>query len=76
MVWSYIAVFIVALVVAFAMAPNAQQQSPTIQEVEAPTAEEGRAIPVLFGTRDIKGPNVVWYGDVKAVAIKKKGGSK
>ena len=76
MVWWYIAVFIVALVVAFAMAPNAQQQSPAIQEVEAPTAEEGRAIPVLFGTRDIKGPNVVWYGDVKAVAIKKKGGGK
>ena len=74
MVWWYIAVFIVALVVAFAMAPNGQQQSPTIQEVEAPTAEEGRAIPVLFGTRDIKGPNVVWYGDVKTVAIKKKGG--
>jgi len=76
MVWWYIAVFIVALVVAFAMAPNAQQQSPAIQEVEAPTADEGRAIPVLFGTRDIKGPNVVWYGDVKAVAIKKKGGKK
>ena len=76
MVWWYIAVFIVALVVAFAMAPNAQQQSPAIQEVEAPTAEEGRAIPVLFGTRDIKGPNVVWYGDVKAVAIKKKSGGK
>ena len=76
MVWWYIAVFIVALVVAFAMAPNAQQQSPAIQEVEAPTAEEGRAIPVLFGTRDIKGPNVVWYGDVKVVAIKKKGGGK
>lgn len=76
MVWWYIAVFIVALVVAFAMAPNAQQQSAAIQEVEAPTAEEGRAIPVLFGTRDIKGPNVVWYGDVKAVAIRKKGGKK
>ena len=76
MVWWYIAVFVVASVVAFVMAPNAQQQSPTIQEVEAPTAEEGRAIPVLFGTRDIKGPNVVWYGDVKAVAIKKNGGGK
>lgn len=76
MVWWYIAVFIVALVVAFAMAPNAQHQSPSIQEVEAPTAEEGRAIPVLFGTRDIKGANVVWYGDVKTVAIKKKGGKK
>lgn len=75
--WWYIAVFIVALVVGYALAgKGVEQPSPAIQEVEAPTAEEGRAIPVLFGTRDIKGPNVVWYGDIKTVAIKKKGGKK
>lgn len=76
MVWWYIAVFIVALVVAVSIAPNAAQNSPSIQDIDVPTAEEGRAIPVLFGTRDIKGPNVVWYGDVSAVAVKKKGGKK
>lgn len=77
MVWWYVVVFIVALVVGLSMAGGgANQPSPSVQEVEAPTAEEGRAIPVLFGTRDIKGANVVWYGDVKTVAIKKKGGKK
>ncbi len=39
--------------------------------IQAPTAEEGRPIAVLFGTKKIKGPNVVWYGDIKTQAIKK-----
>lgn len=73
--WWYIAVFIVALVVAYAYAPK-PESTAKLQQVEAPTADEGREIPVLFGTRDIKQSNVVWYGDIKTVAIKKKGGKK
>ena len=75
--WWYIAVFIVALVVAYAMAPKPQSQPPAgLGDIVAPTAEEGLEIPVLFGTRDLKGANVVWYGDIKTVAIRKKGGKK
>jgi len=40
-----------------------------IEEFEIPTAEEGRPIQVLFGKRREKGPNVVWYGDLKSNAI-------
>jgi len=36
----------------------------------APTAEEGRAIPVVFGTVLLKGGNVTWYGDLRATPIK------
>lgn len=75
MAWWYVAVYVVALAVTLSAA-RIRQPSPSVQEVEAPTAEEGRSIPVLFGTRDVKGPNVVWYGDVRTVAIKKKGGKK
>ena len=54
-----------------------QSQKPAgLSEIEAPIAEEGVEIPVLFGTRDLNGPNVVWYGDLKTVAIKSKGGKK
>jgi len=75
--WWYIAVFVVALVAAYAFAPKPQSQPPAgLNDVKAPTAEEGREIGVLFGTRDIKGPNVVWYGHFRAVAVKKKGGKK
>ncbi len=34
-----------------------------------PTATEGRVIPILWGTVKIDGPNVVWYGDLRQVAI-------
>ena len=75
--WWYIAVFVVALVVAYAMAPKPQSQPPAgLGDIQAPTAEEGREIPVLFGTRRLKGPNVVWYGDLRTEAIRKKGGKK
>lgn len=75
--WWYIAVFIVALVVSYAMTPKPQSQPPAgLGDIKAPTAEEGREIPVLFGTRDLESPNVVWYGDLKTVAIRTKGGKK
>lgn len=77
MAWIAAIIFVVALVVAVAMMPKPQSQPPAgLGDIQAPTAEEGREIPVLFGTRDIAGPNVVWYGDFKAVAIRKKGGKK
>lgn len=74
--WWYIAVFIVALVVAYATMPKPDTNQAQLGEVESPTADEGGSIPVLFGTRVFKQQNVVWYGDVKSVAIKKKGGKK
>ncbi len=77
MAWLYIIYFVVALVISFAMQPKPQSQKAAgLGDIQVPTAEEGREIPVLFGTRDIDGPNVVWYGDLKTVAIKSKGGKK
>lgn len=77
MAWIAAIIFVVALVVAVAMMPKPQSQPPAgLGDIKAPTAEEGREIPVLFGTRDIEGPNVVWYGHLRTVAIKKKGGKK
>lgn len=77
MVWWYVVVFIVAFLVAYSMMPKPTNAPPAgLADIQAPTAEEGREIPVLFGTRDLNGPNVVWYGDFAAVAVKKKGGKK
>lgn len=72
-------VFIATLVVSFALMPRppSNGQKPAgIGDINAPTAEVGREIPVLFGTKDLNGPNVVWYGDLRTVAIKAKGGKK
>lgn len=78
MAWIYAIVFVVALVIGFTMAvPKAQSAPPAgLGDFTLPTAEDGREIPVLFGTKDITGPNVVWYGDFMAVPVKKKGGKK
>lgn len=70
--WWFVAIFVVALVVAYAMAPKPQNAKPAgLDDITAPTAEEGREIPVLFGTRLIEGANLVWYGDLKSQAIRK-----
>jgi hypothetical protein len=70
-------IFLVGLIVAYSMIPKPEVQKPAgLSDVTAPTAEVGREIPVLFGQRDMAGPNVVWYGDFSSVAIKKKGGKK
>lgn len=53
------------------LTPKPQDAKPaSLGDFKAPTAEEGREIPVLFGTRELVAPNVVWYGDLKRIAIK------
>lgn len=75
--WWMVVVFIAALAVSYAMMPKPQSRPPAgLNEFQVPTAEVGREIPVLFGTRDLSGPNVVWYGHLRTVAVKKKGGKK
>lgn len=49
-------------------------RAASIDDIDFPTAEENRPIPVVFGTCKVAGPNVTWYGDLKTKAIKKDGG--
>jgi hypothetical protein len=49
-------------------------QPSSLGDFQAPTAQEGRPIPVVFGTVKLAAPNVVWFGDLKVVPIKKKSG--
>lgn len=37
-----------------------------------PSATEGRQIPVVWGTVEVKGPNVIWFGDLRVKEIKEK----
>lgn len=36
---------------------------PEMQELQTPTAEAGRPIPKVWGTRTVKAPNMLFYGD-------------
>ena len=77
MAWFYALYFVVSLALVYSLTPKPQNAKPAgLNEFQVTTAEIGREIPVLFGTRDINGPNVVWFGDLKTVAVKKKGGKK
>ncbi|USL90026.1 hypothetical protein [Vibrio phage vB_VpaS_CHI] len=70
--WYALAVVVAALIIGQAMAPKTQPIKPSgIDEFSAPTAEAGREIPVVFGTVDVRGPNVVWYGDLRSTPIRK-----
>lgn len=60
-----------------ALAPKPPQpKAAALEDFDIPLAEEGRAIPVVFGTVIVKSPTVMWYGDLRTTAIKEKGGKK
>ena len=70
-------VLIVSAVISMALMPKPPVPKPAeLTDFDAPTAEEGRPIPVVFGTVKITGANVIWYGDLYTRAIRKKGGKK
>lgn len=82
MVWNFIAQLVLGLVlsaISYALSSRSKAEQPLaagLDDFSLPTAEEGRPIPVIFGTVLITGPNVVWAGDLKVDPIKKKGGKK
>lgn len=51
-------------IIAYLIMPKPKKPKPTAaKDMEAPTAEAGRPIPVVFGTITVKGLNILWYGD-------------
>lgn len=58
-------------VISYLLQPKPKQPKPgPAQDMEAPTADAGRPLPVLFGTMTIKGTNVLWYGDKQSYTYK------
>ncbi len=51
-------------VASYILAPKPKAARPdAVKDLEEPTAEAGRPIPVIFGTLELRSPNVLWYGD-------------
>lgn len=73
--WLLLLLFVATTVVGALLAPHPRGPQPSaLGDFSIPTASEGRAIPVVFGTCIIKGGNTVWWGDLKSKAIKVGGG--
>lgn len=50
--------------VAYLLSPKPQKPAPpAVQDLDSPTAEAGRTIPVVFGQMTVKGLNVLWFGE-------------
>lgn len=74
--YALIAVALAAAAAAFLLRPKGPPPPPpsTLDDLNVPVAEEGGEIPVIFGTVDLEGQNIVWYGHFKTDPIKKKAG--
>lgn len=73
--WVYAAFWFATLVLGELLRPKPENQAPKpagLGDFQFPTATEGRPVPVNWGHNEIKGANLVWYGDYKAEAIKEK----
>lgn len=60
------------MVISYLIMPKPKSDSSAITEADDPTADAGRPIPVLFGTKTIKSPNCLWFGDKEYVKSKVK----
>lgn len=75
--WVQVALFVASLVIRYLFRPKTTYDTPKPGKIEAKAiATAGAEIPVLFGSREITGQNIVWWGDTKTKAIKKSGGKK
>jgi hypothetical protein len=75
--WWQLFWLVVTNLIASALAPKPPKPKPaSLKDFDVPVTEEGRPIPVVFGTVTITGANVLWYGNLKSKAIKSSGGKK
>lgn len=73
MFWLVLLLFVATTVIGELLAPKGQKPTAgALGDFNFPTAAEGRAIPVVFGTVRIGGGNTVWWGDLLVKAIKKR----
>jgi hypothetical protein len=56
-------------VVAYLIMPKPKMAKPeAAKDMENPTADAGRPVPVVFGTVTVKGLNVLWFGEKSTVS--------
>ena len=69
-IWAIYIIIVLALAVGMAMMAGQKQPKVQAKTLEVPTTEIGKPIGVLFGTRLILAPHVVWWGDLRIKKVK------
>lgn len=68
-----LAVSLVLTIAGYLLAPRPKQPQPdSTKDFDDPTADAGRPIPVVFGTKTVKGLNVLWFADKRTFRYKVK----
>lgn len=73
--WITLIIYVVLFVLSELLRPkpDIEDAKPAgLGDFQFPTATEDRVVPLLWGTIQIRGPNVVWYGDLIQEAITEK----
>ena len=73
---AYIGIYITNSIINYLMPSPPVPTPASISDFTAPTADEGRPVPVIFGTVKVEGANVLWYGGLWVEAIKERQGKK
>lgn len=77
--WNYLIAWVVTTVLSALLAPRPKVQDAKpgqIGDKDIPMASQYAPIPVIFGTRVLSQPNVVWWGDVRVIPIRRSSGGK
>lgn len=69
--WLILVAAVAAVALSLLLMPKPKTPRPdAAKDLDDPTAEAGKPIPVVFGRGTVKGLNVLWYGD-KGIATYK-----
>jgi hypothetical protein len=63
-------IYVATTVISALLAAKNKTRPSALGDFQFPTAEEGRAIPVVFGTVKLTGGNTVWWGDLRSEGMK------
>lgn len=67
--------FLVTTLIGELLRPKPKDQpAASLGDFQFPTAEDGRAIPIICGTVRVSGANIVWYGDLRTNGIRASSG--
>lgn len=73
--WTFLLIYAATFVLTELLRPKPRLEDAKpagLGDFNVPTATEGRPVPVIWGRVLLKGPNVVWYGDLQADPIREK----
>jgi len=59
-------------ILAYLLMPKPKPHEQKAKDMETPTVDPGRPIPIMFGTNVMKDTTIIWVGDKKKVRRKAK----